>query len=559
MAFQKNQPVELWAEISKLTSALRLPESSSKNDEQEFYLKMFHYISYEQQHKILLLTANHLESSSSLDHCRLILLLLKRSSFPQSANHAPRLLETLIQGVSNNNQQYREMLVTEALPLILQKANDMSVNHLLNRILGICVEYFVQEICSRDDEKNVTDCWRRLFEIMEACGRMLEWEKFLSFNRSFGKDVYWQKLIHIVSSTPPRPSESKQILFLGTVLFIYSLQDYMRNVRIKVNETEMWDFVLLEGLRESTSNSSKRRKSDAFGPEIKVYPPCSADTPNCLITASHCWQLLHSNEILQIDLKQLLINLPITGWITRFLGDLATYLGRADEIQSILNAGPKDSLDRDLKLLSLNILQNNISVHSFNLICSIVAELHALPQGEYLKDTPSNNGRQLVLLPKTRRAILQFCVNLLISILKPKIIKNPTECGDLTIGYLLILLQMNWPHETALAQQVFNIISSRSFFSFLLFPKYMILVDFIEEFMWYSAGGEVQLEFTPPTIQSPGQRRIGTRRSDKGVKDDFKQIMRQQISRSNEDMDALIVQFILQERTQLMQCMFNEK
>lgn len=78
MTFQ-NQQLELWTEISKLTAALRVPEGGT-TPEQEFYVKMFQHISYDVQHKILLLTANH--TDNNLDHCRLILLLLRR--FPQA-------------------------------------------------------------------------------------------------------------------------------------------------------------------------------------------------------------------------------------------------------------------------------------------------------------------------------------------------------------------------------------------------------------------------------------------------------------------------------------------
>lgn len=86
MTFQNahQTPASLLNEISLMTSALRVPEGTT-TPEQEFYVKMFQYISYEVQHKILLLTAAH--SNNNLDHCRLILLLLNR--FPQAiSTHA---------------------------------------------------------------------------------------------------------------------------------------------------------------------------------------------------------------------------------------------------------------------------------------------------------------------------------------------------------------------------------------------------------------------------------------------------------------------------------------
>lgn len=79
LTFQ-NQPTELWNEVTQLTAALRITEEAPPlTAEQNFYVKMFEHISYEVQHKILLLIAG--QSENNLEHCRLILLLMKR--FPQ--------------------------------------------------------------------------------------------------------------------------------------------------------------------------------------------------------------------------------------------------------------------------------------------------------------------------------------------------------------------------------------------------------------------------------------------------------------------------------------------
>lgn len=77
-----NQPA-LWTEIKKLISALKDEKTGTTNSsEQEFYIQLFQHISYDVQQKIMMLTANH--SDNNFDHCRIILLLLKR--FPQALN-----------------------------------------------------------------------------------------------------------------------------------------------------------------------------------------------------------------------------------------------------------------------------------------------------------------------------------------------------------------------------------------------------------------------------------------------------------------------------------------
>lgn len=80
LTFKTPLPADIWNEILNLTSALRIPDGGTTANEQEFFVKMFQHISYEVQHKILLLTANH--SDNNMEHCKLILLLLRR--FPQA-------------------------------------------------------------------------------------------------------------------------------------------------------------------------------------------------------------------------------------------------------------------------------------------------------------------------------------------------------------------------------------------------------------------------------------------------------------------------------------------
>lgn len=576
LTFQ-NQPL-LWTEISKLTEALRLPESTAGGltEEQSFYLKMFQYISYEVQHKILLLTANHLENS--LDHCRLILLLMKR--FPQAIpQHARCLLETLITGIGTANaQQYREMLINEALPLILQKPPELPSN-LLNMVVGITIEHYVDQAYRRmSDDKYVAECWRRIFETLEMCGRLMKWEKFVGFSRSYSKDVYWTRLVQIVASAAASPQsavglDSKQIFYTNIVVFINSLQEYMSNVSRKEDKSESGngggrpEFLLVESLRDLSAVLPQRRHSDAFNQDsikIVVSEPCPQETPNCLITAAHCWQLMNSNELLQIESKQLLMRLPIGDWVTRFISDLAVYLGRPDDFQAILKtASVRDGVEKDVKLLSLAVLQNNLGTHTVGpLILSIVQELAQsyattdMAQGDYLKDQQTvasqSTGRHLILLPMTKRAILSYCVRLLIFKLSARMQNLMAEPSDAVLGYLLILLQLNWPSGMPLAAQIFNLITTKRSFSFLPFSKYIVQTDLIEEFayLWSQQGGEVNLELTSSTKT----RNYGTRRADKGVKDDFKQILRDQIQRSHEDMDRLVILFILQEHSP----MFNE-
>lgn len=76
-------------------------------------------------------------------------------------------------------------------------------------------------------------------------------------------------------------------------------------------------------------------------------------------TAVQCWQLLQSNEILQMDFKQLLLSLPCSQYCNKFLVDLAFYMGEPDEAKVLLNDSTlgTSALEKNLRHLSLTIHQ----------------------------------------------------------------------------------------------------------------------------------------------------------------------------------------------------------
>lgn len=101
-------------------------------------------------------------------------------------------------------------------------------------------------------------------------------------------------------------------------------------------------------------------------PHIITNPPCDAEVAILFRTAVQCWQLLQSNEILQIDFKQLLLSLPCSPYVNQFLVDLAFYLGQPEEAQTLLNNSTlgTSSLEKNLRYLSLTLHQPSFKVCS---------------------------------------------------------------------------------------------------------------------------------------------------------------------------------------------------
>lgn len=147
------------------------------------------------------------------------------------------------------------------------------------------------------------------------------------------------------------------------------------------------------------------------------------------------------------------------------------------------------------------------------------------------------------------------------------------NCPDRLLGDLLVLQQLNLLNDVLLTQQIFNVIKQRKSFNLRILSTYIIAVDLIEELshIWNSQQEDnFELISSPPTSGSSGAptattggasgaqtRRIGTRGADKGARDEFKAITRQQIARCNENVITLLANFISQEHLMLAQHIFG--
>lgn len=221
----------------------------------------------------------------------------------------------------------------------------------------------------------VDENWVKIFEILEICGKMLKWEPFLPYVKTYSKDIYWQKLIQLISQNA-RQSECKQIMFCTTIVFILSLQDYINSISYKIRETDSEiQFVLIPALTSFTDIAIKKRKLDE-APHISVHPPCPPTTSSSFLTALRCWQFLNGNELINMDFSRIVMTLPLNSWLNRFLMDLNVYTGEMCEssfslIQDNTSIG---QVEKNIRFLSLTV-NNIMSTQVFERILAIVSEL----------------------------------------------------------------------------------------------------------------------------------------------------------------------------------------
>ena len=411
---------------------------------------------------------------------------------------------------------------------------------LVNRVLVIVFKHYIAKFWDSAEPHSgkqllVDDSRAKIIELFEWCGKLLKWEPF-QYNPTWTKDFYWQKLKQIETST----CDSRQVFYLSCFLFFISSQDYLTNTRVKIDGSEV-QYFLVDGLSDLDETTALMN--------ILHEPPFPPDAATSFLTAFKAQDLLQRNVIFFKDFNQLLYELNITRKINRIVVDFAIYLRINADSYSLINASNQFSnLEKAVRMLSLVMNAPNTTREVFEYIRLIMSDLPAV-QGSFLKNLASD--KSLLFLPLTRNAVVQYCTRIVVSILKRKIFKDPTKVDDYLLGSLLVLLQLEFYDNIPLVEHIFDIIRVKGL-DFPLFHSFIINIDMIEEFMslWRAQGVILRLSSSASTPTS--QRRIGTRGADKNVKEDFKQVIKTQVLRSNEDVVGLITQFIEQEHLNLL-------
>lgn len=494
---------DLLPEISAIANAL-------KSNETSFLSQMFDNIVPDIQLTILKTSVEN--SDDTMEHCRLLVLLLKK--FPQLG--VDSLVKTLINAEKFfYDNRYARLLVVETLPLL----SSLESPRLLQRLLVKAIDFYNSYVYD-ETEHDIPDPWQRLYGVLDLLGRQLGWDSFLvTYSNSLNKEAYFQKLLTLRGC-----EDCRQLLYCGTSFFLRCLYEQRS---LKGNH------ILIEALSDPDQLPSKRKKGD-----IEV----TGASAHQFQAAANCWELLHTNEVTSREFMKLANQLQVKPWSEGFADDLALYCGRYDDAMPLPTM---TNLAANVVRVSINYFRKNYTACVEN----ILAALPQLPTVEGVLESELIVGgkhRHLHFLPMTKVAIMHYFCTLLI-----RILLNTGNNSDLTYGHVLVLIQLGWPQEEAVFIQILDYIKQKNVFHYHLFTAYIIHIDILEElsYLWNEQGNNVALDILPNSQQHLGQRRIGTRGADKGVKEDFRQAMKAQISRSNESILNLIIQFINAERS----------
>lgn len=496
----------LLPEISAIANALRSAEGS-------FLSQMFDNISPDIQLTILKTSVEN--SDDTMEHCKLLVLLLRK--FPQLG--VDSLVKTLINTEKFfYDNRYARLLVVETLPLL----SSLESPRLLQRLLIKAIDFYNSYVYDETDHE-ITDPWQRLHGVLDLLGKQLGWDSFLiNYSNSLNKEAYFQKLLSFRNN-----EDCRQLLYCGITFFLRSLYEFKS---LKGNH------ILIEALSDAELPPSKRRKGD-----IEVTGMSS----NQFQIAANCWELLHNNDLISREFNKLCNQLQAKPWAEAFTDEMALFRGRYDDVTQ---SGLEHMLSTSIVRVSICYNQKRYSA----CIENILAALPHLPTAEGILDGELIIGgkhRHLHFLPLTKVAIMHYFCTLLI-----RILLSTGNTSDVTYGHILVLMQLGWPQEESVLIHILDIIRQRGVFHYHLFSTYIIHIDILEElsFMWNEHDNNIVLDILP-NAQHLGQRRIGTRGADKGVKEDFKQAMKTQLSRSNDSILNLMIQFITAERSYFLQ------
>lgn len=394
-----------------------------------------------------------------------------------------------------------EMLVKEVLPLMMNEPHLEVPNDLLARLLIIIFKYYISNLFNYGDKRHLADESRvKLMEFFKWIGALLKWETF-PYNSTWTKDIFWQKLKQIESTT----CDSTQVFYLSCYLFFISAQDYLESSKVKSDDGHEIQYILIDGMAEI----------DAI-PLMNILhePPFQAETLTSFLTAFKSQELLQRNVRFYQDFNKILFELNVTRNISRIVVDFAIYLRSNQDCYSLVNTSKMSTLEKNIRMLSLGVNTANSTRESFDYIHAIINDLPTV-NGNFLKNI--TNDRSLLFLPLTRNAIVQYCTRVIISFLKRKAFKESSasklSIDDFQLGSLLVLLQLEFYENIPLIEHIFEIIRVKGL-EFPLFSSYIINIDMIEEFMSIHRAGEVKLKLSSASSTlstSTSQRRIGTR------------------------------------------------
>ncbi|KAJ7407480.1 Integrator complex subunit 10 [Willisornis vidua] len=461
-----------------------------------------------------------------------------------------------------------------------------------------------------EKSSQITDPWERLFKILSVVGMRCEWQMDKG-RRSFGDILHRMKdLCRYISNfdSDAHAKYKNQVVYSTMLVFFKNAFQYVSNIQPSLfqgpNAPNQTPLVLLEDVsniygdtdidrnkhihkkRKLAEGREKTMSSDDEDPSGKArsrhITVNKADLANSIEVlesfklARESWELLYSLESLDKEFTRICLSWKTETWLWLriFLTDMIIYQGQYKKaISSLHHLAALQGSHSPQQITGQGSLENqraliqlascHFALGEYRQTCEKVLDLMCyilLPiqeGGKVQEEQPKvkskfRKGSDLKLWPCTSRAIMPYCLHLLLACFKLRAFTDSRD--DMALGHVVVLLQHEWPRGENLFLKAINKICQQGNFQYENFFNYVTNIDMLEEFAYLRTqeGGKIHLELLPNQAMLIKHHTV-TRGITKGVKEDFRLAMERQVSRCGENLMVVLHRFCINEKILLLQ------
>ncbi|PKK18607.1 integrator complex subunit 10 [Columba livia] len=519
-----------------------------------------------------------------------------------------RLPASLLYKYLNKAAEFYINYVTRSTQTESQYQGSQDSSDILSPSKRSSQKYVIDGLTEKSSQ--ITDPWERLFKILSVVGMRCEWQMDKG-RRSFGDILHRMKdLCRYISNfdSDAHAKYKNQVVYSTMLVFFKNAFQYVSNIQPSLfqgpNAPSQAPLILLEDVpnvygdtdidrnkhihkkRKLAEGREKPMSSDDEDPAGKArsrhITVNKADLANSIEVlesfklARESWELLYSLESLDKEFTRICLSWKTDTWLWLriFLTDMIIYQGQYKKAISSLHHlaalqgshSPQQmtgqgSLENQRALIQLATCHFALGEYRqtcekvLDLMCCILLPIQE--GGKVQEEQPKvkskfRKGSDLKLWPCTSRAIMPYCLHLLLACFKLRAFTDSRD--DMALGHVVVLLQHEWPRGESLFLKAINKICQQGNFQYENFFNYVTNIDMLEEFAYLRTqeGGKIHLELLPNQAMLIKHHTV-TRGITKGVKEDFRLAMERQVSRCGENLMVVLHRFCVNEKILLLQ------
>ncbi|XP_036065250.1 integrator complex subunit 10 isoform X7 [Onychomys torridus] len=524
-------------------------------------------------------------------------------------NHDVRLPANLLYKYLNKAAEFYINYVTRSTQLENQHQGAQDTSDLMSPSKRSSQKYIIEGLTERSSQ--IVDPWERLFKTLNVVGTRCEWQ--MDKGRRSCSDILhrMKELSRYMTSfdSEAHANYKNQVLYSTMLVFFRSAFQYISSIQPSLfqgpNAPSQVPLVLLEDVanvygdveidrskhihkkrklaegREKTMQSSDDEECSAKGRNrhilvSKAELSNSIEVLESFKLARESWELLYSLEFLDKEFTRICLAWKTDTWLWLriFLTDMIIYQGQYKKAIASLHhlAALQGSLSQpqitgqgtlEHQRALIQLATCHFALGEYRMTCEKVLDLMCymvLPiqdggksQEESSKVKPKfRKGLDLKLLPCTSKAIMPYCLHLMLACFKLRAFTDNRD--DMALGHVIVLLQQEWPRGENLFLKAISKICQQGNFQYENFFSYVTNIDMLEEFAYLRTqeGGKIHLELLPNQGMLIKHHTV-TRGITKGVKEDFRLAMERQVSRCGENLMVVLHRFCINEKILLLQ------